>query len=185
MIILDWKYIVHQQLKKGARSVYGYILTRKEADFLEQIILTAKKDLDDATKDRAEAGAGQDTWHDENFKNGIAEEAQKYKIWKDWDDMRTKAQIIIPEEQDSVIDIGSGAIIFYPDGSQIGIVFVGYNLPGMYDMEKRIGVSAQSPLGIAIRGAKKGEERKMNDTKLKIEKIFRPSESEKAFEVNI
>jgi len=51
-----------------------YIFTLKRYEELKKLIDKTKERLTRITKTKAEAGSGQDTWHDEGFKMGLVEE---------------------------------------------------------------------------------------------------------------
>ena len=84
------------------------------------------------------------------------------------------AKVIKPEEQDNVVQFGTGVIIEYEDGTEKKFILDGYQIGNLKDR-----VSIYGPLGEALIGAKIGEERRFRvgntERKVRVKKIILPS----------
>ena len=161
------------------------LFTKEQAQELDELIEAARVSFETTSKERSESKLTKNPLESDDFLSQVAEETRRHRIWQDWVSVRKRAEMIIPEEQNKRIDIGNGVIISYADKSRLGVVLVGYVLPSMHDAETKINVSLDSPFGTAVCGAKEGDKRRVKDREITIERIFLPSEAERAFEVNV
>lgn len=150
-----------------------YMITPRGLQFLEKAIQKAQAQLTEITKNKSDAGAGQDGWHDEGFQRGIAEEQMWSKKVGDLQKVRNSAHIITPEEQAETVKIGVGVILQYESDEEEKFLVEGYLVnSGESDL------SLYSPLGKAIFGAREGEKRTFSGKQLvTIKKIVPPSET--------
>lgn len=157
-----------------------YIFTQEGFKKLEMLIHETKEKLDQTIKAKAEAGSGQDGWHDEGFQMLEAQERMLSKRLGELQMLSSNAQTIKPEEQNDSIKIGTGVIIEYEDGSIFKFILDGYLVGAL---ENR--VSVYSPLGRILLNAKKGEERILQiegkERIIKIKEIFPPSIAKSIF----
>jgi len=156
----------------------SYLLTKRGYELLKKHIRQAEKRLSQAIRLKSEAGAGQDSWHDEGFKLGIVEEMMWSKRLGELEKVLSNAQLVQPREQNERVEIGVGVVIKDADDGSIDKYIVdGY----LVEPEKKR-VSVYSPLGKALLGAREGEERTMviggKERSFIIEKIFPPSIAE-------
>jgi len=155
-----------------------YVFTARGYKILQEHIRKTEKRLSQATKSKSEAGAGQDTWHDEGFKLGIADEMMWSKRLGELEKIFSAAQLIRPEEQSEKVRVGVGVLIEYEDGAIAKYIIDGYLVE---PEEQRI--SVYSPLAKAMLGAKEGDERTVVIGKKRrtffIERIFPPSIAER------
>jgi len=151
-----------------------YVFTKEGLKELEEQIRETKERLTQSIKLKAEAGSGQNGWHDEGFKLGTTEEMLWSKKLGELQDLYSNAQVIEPEEQNDFVKIGTGAIIEYEYGSTCTFILDGYVIGSLKNR-----VSIYSPLGRAILNAKKGDEiiLQTGSTKriIKVKEIFSPS----------
>ncbi len=152
-----------------------YLITKEEYEKLKKALDVAKERTRKATKDKADAGAGQDAWHDENFKLGIVEEAKWKRQEEELKAIVRNVQIIEPVEQADTAQIGNGVRIEYDNGEKLEFVLGGY-YSGAIMSDK---VSIYSPVGEAVLGAREGESRTFKigkeEIRIKIKKILLPS----------
>ena len=155
-----------------------YIFTERGYYYLRKTIRETEKKLKEVTKAKAEAGLGQDGWHDEGFKLGIAEEMMWSKRLGELEQILHNAQVVKPEEQNKRVQVGVGVIIEYENGTANEFIIDGY-LIGITDRR----ISVYSPLGKVLLGAIEGEKRILVIGKEKkeifVKKIFSPSTAEK------
>jgi len=151
-----------------------YTFTRKGYEALISLIKKTEAILKKTIELKAEAGSGQDAWHDEQFKTGIADEMMWSQRLGELEDMCRRAQVIDPVEQNKYVALGVGVILERADGSISKYIVDGFMVDALDYC-----LSIQSPLGRAISGAKKGDnvffkvgER---DIKVKIKEIVAPS----------
>lgn len=151
-----------------------YIFTQRGYKLLTELIEKTRKQLSQITNEKAKAGSGQDTWHDEGFKIAVAEEMMWSKRLGELQSLIFNARVTKPKEQNEFVEIGTGIIIEYEDGSTFRFILDGYLVDITEDY-----VSIYSPLGKALLGARKGEERKLEKTEkiVKVKKIFPPSKA--------
>ena len=156
----------------------GYVFTTRGYKILQECIRKVEDKLSEATKSKSEAGAGQDTWHDEGFKLGIVDEMMWSKRLTELKKIFLSAQLVQPEEQNEKVMIGVGVIVEHEDGTIANYIIDGYLVKSE---DKRI--SVYSPLGKALLEAKEGDKRVMvigNRKKvIFLKKIFPPSVAEK------
>ncbi|MCD6583088.1 MAG: GreA/GreB family elongation factor [Candidatus Omnitrophica bacterium] len=155
----------------------SYLLTKKGYELLKKYIRRGEKRLSQAIRLKSEAGVGQDGWHDEGFKLGIAEEMMWSKRLGELEKVLFNAQLVQPREQSERVEIGVGVVIKDADGVISKYIVDGY----LAEPEKKR-ISVYSPLGKALLGAREGEERTMvigrKERTFIIEKIFPPSVAE-------
>lgn len=136
---------------------------------------SVKKELDDATANKAAAGAGSDTWHDEGFKIGIGEEMMWSKNFGKLQQIKDKAVVIIPVEQNKKVLLGNGVIL--SDGSKDVFLLI----DGYLSKASKNRASLYSPIGKNILNKIVGEEivfKIGNDTKkFLLKEIILPSEA--------
>lgn len=160
-----------------------YSFTQKGYEELEKVIEETKVKLARVIKEKAEAGSGQDTWHDEGFKLGTVEEMMWSKKLGELQKLALNAEIVTPEEQNSLIKIGTGVIVEYEDGAFGKYIIEGYIIKALKGR-----VSIYSPLGKSLLGAKKGEVRSVKignvERTVTIQKILPPSKAEDIFQTN-
>ena len=153
-----------------------YIFTPEGYQDLKDLICETKKRLSRATKEKARAGSGQDTWHDEGFKMGVVEEAMISRRLSELEQLYASARVVEPKKQCEKVYLGVRVVIEYEDKSTFKFILDGYVVKESTDR-----VSVYSPLGKAITGAKKGEKRVMWLGKEKkvitIKKILPPKRS--------
>ncbi len=130
------------------------IFTKRGYKRLMEIIKETERKLKQVIKEKAEAGSGQDTWHDEGFRIGVTNEIMWSKRLGELQSLLRSAQVVTPEEQNKVIRIGNGVIVEYEDGSVFKFILEGH-MAGKLEA----GVSTYSSLGKIVLGAKIGEER--------------------------
>ena len=148
--------------------------------FLELINITEMK-LDEVSKNKSEAGAGSDGWHDEGFKIGIGEEMTWVKRLAELQKILSHALIVEPKEQNEIVKFGNGVIIEYSNGKDFKFILEGYMVSN-FNMNRAV-VSIYSPLGQDILNAKVGETRTLKaGSTVKVKKIFLPSKAEDVFE---
>ena len=161
-----------------------YIITKKGYEFLKQVKEEAREQLNQATKNKSEAGNGQDGWHDEGFKLGIAEEMKWSKKLADLQKIEQNTSIVEPEEQNETVQLGNGVIIEYEDGTIKSFIldgYMGFPPPGM--------ISVYSPLGRTLLGSTQGEERILyldnREVLVQVKEIFPPSKAEAVHYENV
>jgi transcription elongation GreA/GreB family factor len=158
-----------------------YLITKEEYEELKKALDGAQERTRKATKDKSDAGAGQDAWHDENFKLGIAEEAKWKRQEEEIKSIIRNVRIIEPVEQADIAQIGNGVRIAYDSGKELEFILGGYH-SGAF-IENR--VSIYSPVGEAVVGTKEGEictfRVGKEETRIKVKKILSPSNAEKIF----
>jgi len=154
-----------------------YIFTRRGYEALIKLIKKIEGILKQTIKAKAEAGSGQDGWHDEGFKIGVSEEMMWSQRLGELEELCRNAEVIEPIEQNEFVNLGTGVILKYENGETSKFILEGYNVEGF---EGRL--SIHSPLGQAIWGAKKGERRYLrigkNEKMVTIQEILPPSKAE-------
>lgn len=149
-------------------------ITPEERDGLHGILARYEEWSRNATGQKAEAGQDSDKWHDEVFQRTQVEEANFQRQAQGLRELLASAEILVPEEQDSEVRLGSGVTVEFSDGSLTTFLVVGIAIGSQYNV-----VSTNSPLGQALVGKRKnrrvgytvGEEKKH----VKILEIFLPS----------
>ena len=158
-----------------------HIFTQRGYNALKEAVGNTAKRLAKVTRDKADAGSGQDGWHDEGFKIGVVDEMMWSKRLSELQTIMQSATVVSPEEQDRVVKFGNGVTIQYQDGSIFSFILGGYNI-GTHN-EARPEISIYSPLGKAILGAKTGETRQFQKKgNITIKKILPPSRAEEIFQ---
>jgi transcription elongation factor GreA len=159
-----------------------YILTPKGYEGLMNIVKKNQTMLDNSTKLKSEAGAGQDDWHDEQFQRAMIEEEMWEKRVKDLEEILSRIEIVEPEEQNEVVDLGTGVILKFENESISKYILDGFSLEALGDR-----ISIYSPLGKAIVGARKGEEVIFrvgeNERKVTVVEIYLPSMAEEMIKI--
>lgn len=154
-----------------------YIFTRKGYEALLALMHRTEEMLGKAIKLKSDSGSGQDGWHDEGFKIGAVEETMWSRRLGELEDLCRNARVIDPKEQNEIVDLGTGVIIEYENGSISEFILEGFAIE---TLDNRL--SIHSPLGDAILGAKKGEKRVFqvgnNKKTVTIKEILPPSVSE-------
>ena len=157
-----------------------YIFTPKGYEALSKIIKKNELLLNKSTKVKSEAGAGQDDWHDEQFQRAMIEEEMWGKRVRDIKEVLSQAEIIEPKEQNEVVDLGTGVVLKFENGSISKYILEGFAVEAL---DNRL--SIHSPLGEAILGAKKGEKRTFQVEKKSksviVVEILLPSKAEEIF----
>ena len=154
----------------------SYIFTKKQFEELEKRIKAAQKELARVSKEKGALASGQDGWHDEGFRLAFVEEERLRKRLADLKSLIPNAKIVEPKEQNQKVDIGNRVIIEYKDGFKETLVLNGYivNAPENH-------FSIYSPLGKALKGAKKGQTKTVKiqgrKQKIKILEILFPSKT--------
>ena len=154
-----------------------YLFTKKGFEELKELIRQTEERLKEIRKRKAEAGTGQNGWHDEQFRLSEAEENRLIDRLENLMKLYSNAEVIEPEEQCECVKIGVGIVIKFEDGTTDKIILDGYQVV----LRDHI-VSIYSPIGNALLGAKKGEIIEIKEIKRQIEviEIYPPS---KAFEM--
>jgi len=157
-----------------------YIFTKKGHEALKKIIEKTQQMLNQARELKGEAASGQDGWHDEGFKIAATDEMMWERRLAELKHLYHQAKIVEAKEQNKIVDLGTGVILRFEDGSMASYIIEGFTVEAL---ENRL--SIHSPLGEAIIGAKTGEKRSFkvgnNKKTVTIEKIVLPSKAEEIF----
>lgn len=155
-----------------------YIFTPRGLEKLKQSISEIEETREKAAQEKIKGGSGQDTWHDEGFRVGATEESMWNKRLSELKNMVNNAKVIEPEEQDDQVEIGNGVLLEYEDGMKLNAIMEG----SVFGEMKNV-ISISSPVGQAIKGARKEEEVPVQigdrERVVKILDIFPPSVAEK------
>lgn len=139
------------------------------------VLRTAEESLERATVEKSQAAAGQDTWHDEGFKMGSADEMMWSRRVGDLQKIQFSSFIARLEDQDREVKIGNGVLIRYSDGSEKKMIMEGYlasRWPGRF--------SVYSPLGQTLLMARVGDRKALKvtgqpDQNIEVMKIVSPA----------
>jgi transcription elongation factor GreA len=152
-----------------------YLFTPERYKQLESMLLEMIEKTDESARRGFQSGSEQDGHHDEGFQLGLRETAINDKRLSDLEKIYKNAEVMVPIEQDDIVQFGNGVEIIYQDGEVVKCIVESYSFGFS---EKEI-VSMESPLGQAILGTRTGDERKFtvnNKTiTVKIGKILPPS----------
>ncbi len=155
-------------------------ITKREYEELEKAIIETEKKVNRAIKEKADSGSGQDTWHDEGFKQNLVEEAMWRQKLKELKKTRNSLIIIEPEEQDEVAEIGNGVEVEYENGETFKFILEGLNVSG-----KMSNLSIYSPLGKAVWRAREEDKVKVNighkEHEVIVKNIIFPSKAKEIF----
>lgn len=159
----------------------GYILTPRGYAALLQCVEETKKRLNEAIQAKAQAGAGQDDWHDEGYKLAVTEEMTIRQRLSELMAILQNAEVVTVAEQNESVQIGNGVVVDYEDGSTTSFILDGYlvvSAPGR--------VSIGSPVGKAVVGLRVGRRATYRGAKgvrtLTVRRILLPSEAEKTLQ---
>jgi len=131
----------------------GIPMTPDDHQALLDYIEDTKRRLGEVLEWQANPTTG-DGWHDESF-GRVSREAQRlFAEIRDLELLRDSATIVVPEEQNYEVRIGTGVVLKHPDGSRAQYLVCGY-VHGERGMEC---VSVRAPLGQALLGKHYGEE---------------------------
>lgn len=130
------------------------LFTKKQFEELEKRISRTEREIEKAVKKKGEiagssAGNG---WHSAEFMAAYIEEMELRKRLADLKNLAFGAEIIEPRKQNEKVDIGNEVIVEYEDGSQKKFIVEGYIVEPAENL-----ASIYSPLGKALKGAKKGQ----------------------------
>jgi transcription elongation GreA/GreB family factor len=152
-----------------------YYFTEKGYEEFLSNFNNIKKELDEATANKAACGAGSDTWHDEGFKIGIGEEMMWSKSFGKLQEIKRNSLVVAPVEQNEKVLLGNGVIL--DDGSKEIFLFV----DGYLSKITKNRVSLYSPIGAVLLSKTVGQSVSIEvagDTKrFVLKKILLPSEA--------
>jgi len=131
-----------------------YVFTRIGYNCFNEQLKRVQEHLARATKEKGEAGAGQDAWHDEGHKISLVEEMMWSQRLGCLQEILSDCKIIDPQEQNETISIGNGVVIEYTDGTIKRFYIEGYVAEPSLNI-----VSLSSPLGRLLIGARVGDSR--------------------------
>jgi len=130
-----------------------YIFTRIGFQGLEKVIAETQEKIDKIMAAKAEGAKNGDGWHSEQFKVMIAEEITWLTQMEKLKEIKRRAKIVDPPEQNEFVTIGNGVVIQRNDEQPEKYFLGGYRL----DNPPKKHISIQSPLGKALVRAKVGD----------------------------
>ena len=130
-----------------------YLFTPQRLAQLEALITEAKKRADRAAQSGFQSGSEQNGHHDEGYQLSLRETSTWDRRVRDLEEIRRNARVIVPVEQDELVQFGNGVEIIYPNGEVMRLIVEGYS----FDSSQH-SLSLNSPLGRAVLGKKSGEE---------------------------
>jgi len=155
----------------------SYIFSKKQFNELEKRVARAQKELKEILNLKANSQTPGDTWHGALFKIAYVEEMRASKKLIELKKLVAGAKIVEPKQQNQKVDIGNRVIIEHEDGFQEELISDGYivNAPDNH-------FSFYSPIGKALKGAKKGQTKAVQiqdrKQKIKILDILFPNQNE-------
>lgn len=156
-----------------------YFITPTALRRLEGLINELEQKVKKLAIEKTSSGAEQDGFHDEGFRMLFIEERMWLQKLGELQKLYKELRIVEPEEQNEHVDIGTGVVVEYDDGSIYKLVVEGYIPEGQLENC----ISIYSPLGQAILGAKKGEEKRLKvgdqEKTIKVVEILFPSVAQK------
>jgi transcription elongation factor GreA len=129
-----------------------YYFTQTGYDEFLVYFNTIKKTLEDATANKAECGAGSDTWHDEGFKIGVGEEMMWSQDFGKLQNILRNCVVVVPLEQNDRVLLGNGVILDV-NGNEMFLLVDGY-----ISKPTRNRISLDSPIGSALLNKTVGQE---------------------------
>ena len=145
----------------------NYIFTKEQFEKLKKRISETEKSLARKIKEKGERalnGTG-DSWHSAEFMAAYVEQMEITKRLSELKKLASSAKITEPKEQNEKADIGNKVIIEYENGKKQKFILDGYIIDAPENH-----CSIYSPLGKAIKDAKKGQTKivEIQDKKEKI-----------------
>jgi transcription elongation factor GreA len=152
-------------------------ITKTAERFLLDNFNVVTKRAKRTTQAKAEAGIGQDGWHDEGFQHGQVEEAMLHKNVDQMKELLARAEVIEPEDQSEVVGLGSYVRLRYDEEEDSEFYRIdGYLTPSVNGAEF---LSSEGPIGSRLLGLKAGSvvEVKIECGKVKVTivEIFSPT----------
>lgn len=152
-----------------------YTFTPNGFEKLKKLLKEAEEEYKSILTEGYKSGAEQDGHHDEGFQKSLSNAMVQSKRIRELQELNNNAHIVYPENQNEVVKIGNGVSLEYGDGTIKILILEGY-LMGDYDENV---ISIYSPLGKAILGSKRGDEKTItlpkSRIKVKITDIILPA----------
>ena len=156
------------------------LFTERGLNELKRQIERQEATLRETTKEKGDAGVGQDGWHDEGYKLANVDEMMWSQRLGELQKLEARAEVVLIQDQCKEVRIGNGVVVKYDDGKETMYYVDGYQTELVATR-----VSYHSPIGKLLLMAKIGDVRsitlKHGVRKFTISRIIPPSEAEMIF----
>jgi transcription elongation GreA/GreB family factor len=127
------------------------VLTDFGRQLLADAIAEAQEKLRQASLEKGAEASGQDSWHDEGYKQASVNEMMWSRRYGELREILTRGKVVVPLEQAEKVLIGNAVRVRYEDGETERHILDGYLIESVPHR-----LSCLSPLGKALLNATKG-----------------------------